>query len=271
MLTSHARNLSRTRTVLLVWLLWMSTVMTPAAAADDFLVPGVDFSKLVFKTGAWCRYIVIDEALDQTDTTEVYVGIPGSEMTPDGRAYWVELESVPVGAGTGRSEVLKLLILEQITEFSEGDSFGDYVLRLYIKSGASPVEEKDPGEYEEFSTIVPTADSSWVTVAGVPLSTTAGEFTCTEKTRSARTVQEIPTGKIKLIKKAADDYAVWFCSDVPVFRMAKCVIERSRETDTVPRLAGIPASGKKQSRTAAELLAFGFDAKPILSAATESK
>jgi len=124
--------------------------------------------------------------------------------------------------------------------------------------------EEDPSEREEFSTIVPTADSSWVTAPGVPVSTEGGHFACEKKTRSAQSDQEIPTGRVKLIKKARDDYTVWFCSELPVFRMAKCVIERSRETYTVPRLTGIPASGVKESRTAAELVAYGFDAKPIL-------
>jgi hypothetical protein len=251
-------------------LVWLSAISPELVCADDFLVPGVDFSKLDLKTGAWCRYLVVDEALDQIDSTEIYVAIPESEMTPQGRAYWVELRSALVGAAPDESEVLKLLILERITEFSEGDLFGDFVLKLYIKRGAGPVENKDPNEYEQFSTIVPTADSSWVTVSDVPAGTSAGNFTCMKKTRSVQTEQEIPTGKVKLIKKARDDYSVWFCADVPVFRMAKCLIERSRETDTVPRLTGIPASGVKESRTAAELVAYGFDAKPILPTDSDS-
>ncbi|UCH82699.1 MAG: hypothetical protein JSW50_09470 [Candidatus Latescibacterota bacterium] len=245
-------------------LLCLSVTAAGTVIADDFLVPGVDFSKLDLRTGAWCRYIVVDEALNQIDSTEVYVAVVDAEDTRQGAAYWVELKSGLIGAGPDDGEALKLLILERITEFSEGDSFGDFVLRLYIKRGANPMAEEDPREHEEFSTIVPTADSSWVTVPNVPIGTPGGEFTCEKKTRSVRTEQEIPTGKIKLIKKARDDYSVWFCADVPVFRMARCVIERSRETDTVPRVTGIPSSGVKESRTAAELVAFGYDAKPML-------
>ena len=260
-----------TRQFFIMLLIWLSVASPRVVFADDFLVPGVDFSKLVLQKGAWCRYIVVDEALGQIDSTEIYVAIPGGETTPQGQAYWVELKSGQVGAGADESEVLKLLILERITEFYEGDLFGDFVLKLYIKKGARPVDEEDPAEFEEFSTIVPTADSSWVTVSGVSVSTAAGDFTCMKKTRSVRTEQEIPTGKIKLIKKAQDDYTVWFCADVPVFRMAKCLIERSRETDTVPKLAGIPASGVKESWTAAELVAYGFDAKPILPIESDSR
>jgi hypothetical protein len=240
--------------------------MIPGAArsAENFLIPGADFSQLVLKEGAWCRYIVLDEALGQTDSTDVYVGVPAGEMTPRGGAFWVELASKPVGAGDEAATVLKLLVLEAITELSRGDSFGDYVLRLYIKKGARPVEEEDPARYEDFSLIVPTAESSWDSSPDVPVTVMGGNFTCTKKTRSVREEQEIPTGKLVLVKKLRDDYTVWFCSEIPVFRMAKCVIERSRETYTVPRITGVPISGQKNSRTTAELTGFGFDAKPVL-------
>ena len=111
---------------------------------------------------------------------------------------------------------------------------------------------------------MPSAEELWESSHGVNVVTMGGAFKCTKKTRSAESNQEIPTGNIKLIKKSRDDFAVWFCDEVPVFHLVKCVIERSRETDTVPRITGIPVSGPKYSRTGAELTAFGNDAKPIL-------
>lgn len=232
--------------------------------SESFLIPGADFSQLVLETGRWCRYIVVDEALGQIDSVGVYIGIPGSEQTDKGKAFWVELASAPIPAASDGGEIIRLLVLEQITEFSDGDSLGQYVLKLYIKKGAQPVEEKDPESYEDFSLIVPTAEASWESSPETNVSTKGGAFNCTKKTRSVQSNQEIPTGKIKLIKKSRDDYTVWFCNEVPVFRLVKCVIERSRETDTVPRITGIPVSGPKYSRTEAELTAFGNDATPLL-------
>ena len=233
-------------------------------AAENLLVPGAEFSQLVLEKGAWCRYVVVDEALGQVDSTEIYVGLPAVEATPRGRAFWIELLSRPVGGGEEEGQILKLLVLEGITGFSEGDSLGDYVLELYIKRGARPAEEKDPRSYEDFSLIVPTAESSWTTVDDVPAATAAGRFRCTKKTRTVENNQEIPTGKTKLIRRSRDDFAVWFCGDIPVFRLVKCEIERARETEIVPRMAGVPVGGKRQSRTTAELTGFGRDAKPIL-------
>ncbi|UCG52498.1 MAG: hypothetical protein JSW58_02805 [Candidatus Latescibacterota bacterium] len=255
----------RTKSIRIITVIWLVGFAFSAEATEDFLIPGVDFSKLDLREGAWCRYLVIDEALGQVDSTEIYVGVPEAVTTVEGPAFWIELSSTVLGAGIEGTEVLKLLVLERITRFSEGDSLGDYVLKLYIRRGARPAEEEDPKEYEDFSMIVPTADSTWVTSPGVPVSTKGGEFTCTKKTRSVQSEREIPTGKIKLVKRARDGYTVWFCSEIPVFRMAKCVIERMRETETIPRITGIPAPGKKESKTAAELTGYGFDAKPILS------
>jgi len=243
---------------------WITAYAGTAGAAENLLVPGAEFSQLVLEKGVWCRYVVVDEALGQVDSTELYVGLPAMETTPRGRAYWLEVLSRPVGGGEEEQQILKLLVLEGITGFAEGDSLGDYVLKLYIKKGARPAEEKDPGGYEDFSLIVPTAETSWTTVDGVPAETAVGQFTCTKKTRTVESDQEIPTGKTRLIRKSRDDYTVWFCRDVPVFRLVKCEIERARETEIVPRIPGVPVGGKKQSRTTAELTGFGRDAKPIL-------
>jgi hypothetical protein len=185
-------------------------------------------------------------------------------MTKRGQAFWVELASTPLPADSGSGEVIKLLVLEQITDFADGDSLGEYVLKLFIRKGAQPVEEKDPKSYKGLSLIVPSAEELWESSHGVNVVTMGGAFDCTKKTRSVESNQEIPTGNIKLIKKSRDDFDVWFCDEVPVFHLVKCVIERSRETYTVPRITGIPISGPKYSKTRAELTAFGNDAKSIL-------
>jgi hypothetical protein len=69
---------------------------------------------------------------------------------------------------------------------------------------------------------------------------------------------------VRLIKTARDDFTVWFCDDVPMFHLARCEISRVRRTETKPIITGIPPSATKNSKTTAELVAFGFDAKPIL-------
>ena len=236
-----------------------------SGAAENLLVPGADLSQLVVKKGAWCRYVVVDEALGQVDSTEVYVGVPSTEPTSRGPAFWLELASRPLGGGAEEAQVLKLLVLERVTSFSEGDSLGDYVVKFYIKKGTRAAEEADPRTYGDFSLIVPTPESSWESFEDVPTTTRAGEFSCAKKMRVVEDNREIPTGRVKLIKKSRDDYTVWFDQSVPLFRLVKCVIERSRETEMVPRVAGIPMSGEQYSKTTAELTGFGFNAKPVLS------
>lgn len=244
-------------------------VVTTASVAqgtttEDFLVPGVDMSKLTFREGAWCRYIVADEALGQVDSTEVYIGVPAREQTPQGTAYWVEIATVPYGLSSEEGEVLKLLVREEITSFADGDSLGDYVLKLYNRTGTDPPQEEDPRRFKRLSLVVPTTDSLWVITPEVTVTTAAGRFSCTKKERTVQTDKEIPTGNVKLIKKARDDFSVWLDTEIPVFHLVKCVIERSRETQTVPRIAGIPAEGRKESTTTAELVEFGFDAQSVL-------
>jgi hypothetical protein len=233
-------------------------------ATENMLVPGADLSQLVVTEGAWCRYLVLDEALDQEDSTEVYVGLPSRAVTDGGPAFWLEISTKPLNAPESEAQVLKLLVLEAIREFSEGDSLGQYVLQLYIRKGERPAEKTDPATYEDLSLIVPTAESAWESRSGVSVEAAGQRLVCTEKSRTVEEVQEIPTGKVKLIKESRDDYRVWFCNDVPVFHLVKCVVERWRDTETVPRIPGIPVSGSKYSKTTAELTGYGYDAEPIL-------
>ncbi|MFQ5511726.1 MAG: hypothetical protein ACE5EO_07755 [Candidatus Krumholzibacteriia bacterium] len=254
----------RARRVLITAVLVSIFAAAPAAAVEDFLVPGVDLTALAFEEGAWCRYVVTDEALGQVDSTEVYIGVPAAVETESGRAYWVEIESSPRGAGAEEREIMKLLVLEAISGFANGDSLSHYVLELYIKSGGRPAEAEDPMELTDVSLTSSAGDSSWVTSDTLAVVTAGGKFRCVKKERSLASRREIPTGNIKLIKTARDAYAVWFSTEIPVLHLVKCEIERMRETDTVPRISGIPAGGRKESRTTAEIIAYGHDARTLL-------
>jgi hypothetical protein len=235
-----------------------------AWGGEAFLIPGVEFSKLSLKKGAWCLYRVADEALGLVDSSEVYIGIPDTAMTDAGPAYWVEIQSRPMHGAPDEGQLLKLLVLERITSMGVGDSLGEYVLRLYNKSGAHPPQEEDPKGFERLSLVVPTADSSWVVTPEVAGDTPGGAFTCTLKERDAVDVKNISTGSVTLVRRARDNFKVWFCDEIPVFHLARCEIARVRETETIPPIAGIPASGTKNSKTTAELVAFGYDAKPMM-------
>lgn len=252
------------RNLLVMMAVVAATGSAAAQPVDNFLVPGVDFSKLTLEVGAWCRYVVADEALDQVDSTEVYIGVPEEHETEAGPAFWVEIRTAPLRGQAEDARTMRLLVLDDILQFSDGDSLGKYVRKLYIKNGTHPIQEEDPLSYEDFSLVIPTADSSWESVADVSTGTAAGQFACTKKTRRVENDQEIPTGNVTLIRKSLDDYAVWFSDQIPVFHMARCEISRVRETNTRPPIAGIPASDRKESRTTAELAAFGFDATSIL-------
>lgn len=252
--------------------LFAATDAQPASTPGaGFFIPGVDFSKLVLTEGAWCRYRVADEALGTVDSSEVYIGVPSSEMTPQGLAFWVELETRPVGATSDDAQILKLLVLEAIRSFEEGDSLGEYVVRLYNKNGSDPPQEEDPKKFKRFSLVIPTTDSSWVATPDVPTETASGSFRCIKKERVVVENKEIPTGNVTLVRKARDDFTVWFSDDIPVFRMAKCMIIRVRETETVPKIKGIPDSGRKESKTTAELVEYGYDASPILSVGSDGE
>ncbi len=251
--------------VLLKRAVWASLLLPAFAAAEEgFIVPGVDFSRLAVSPGAWCRYMVVDRALGIEDSTEVYIAIPSRQSYAGGEAFWVEIVSKPVGATSAEREAFKLLISEGITQAAPKDSLVEYVLEFYIQKGHDPIRSEDPARLSDFPVGFPTADSSWNLTRGVNLTTSIGDFSCEKKERSLVYEKEVPAGRIKLLEKRDNRWSVWFSEDVPIFHLVRCFIERSKDTETIPAMPGIPAAGRRESQTAAELIGYGFDAKPTI-------
>jgi hypothetical protein len=245
----------------------LPSALAPAAAGpggDSFLIPGVALSDADFEVGAWCRYLVVDEIMGGRDSTAVYFAVTGQAKTAAGRAYWIELESGALGAPADEYDSVKVLILSDIKELSRGDSLVHYVSELYIKRGTGQVEPADPAELERLTLSSPTSDSEWKLSAGEAIETPQGRFECNRKHLTVEDKREIPMGRVTLVKNDADVFDVWFCDDVPIFRVVKCVIDRVRESRTVPSVPGIPDKGREESRTTVQLLGFGSDAKSTI-------
>jgi hypothetical protein len=69
-----------------------------------------------------------------------------------------------------------------------------------------------------------------------------------------------------ILKQRREDHVqVWISPVVPVFHLAKCEIQRVRESRTVPPVRGIPDAGAKRSRTTSVIVAHGTGAKPLVS------
>jgi len=242
-------------------------LMTPAGsvAGDSFLLPGVTFNDADFSMGAWCRYMVVDVfGPGERDSTEVYVAITGQTTTAGRKSFWLEMKTGPPHALPGDGEVAKALISYDIKEIAPGDSLCHYVSKLYIKKGTGSVESADPADLERLTSSNPTSDSDWQLFSDEVVETPGGRFVCDRKARKVLDQREIPMGRTTLVKNDSDDYVAWFCDDIPIFRLAKCVIERVRDSKTVPSIPGIPDKGREVTKTTVELTAFGADAKTII-------
>jgi hypothetical protein len=254
----------RSRTsVLAATALAAATVLTGNSAplaGESFLIPGVALSDADFAVGGWCHYLVVDEIMGESDSTTVMVAVTGRTQTSRGEAYWVELDSGPAGAPRSERETAKALILSSIKDISPGDSLGEFIPELYIRKGEGVAEQADPGDIERLNLSNPTSDSSWTDTAGVTVQTPNGRLICDQKHLVVEDKREIPMGSVTLVKNDADVYDIWFSEEVPVFHLVKSVIERVRDSRTVPAIPGIPDKGREVTRTTVELLGYGFDA-----------
>jgi hypothetical protein len=235
------------------------------AEAESLLLPGIDLRHADFKVGSWCRYVVTDEAMGETDSSEVYMAIVGRETTPGGAAYWLEIESGPSGAPEEEREIARALVDERVRTMAEGDSLYHYVTRLYIRKGRGPVETGDPRDLKRLTIVSPTTESDWKTEPRVVVKTPAGELSCDMRHFESDESRDVPTGRVTLKQRRTDRVRVWVSPAVPIFHLAKCDIERTRESKTVPPVRGIPDAGPKRSRTTSVVVAYGQGAKARLS------
>ncbi|HEX5132289.1 MAG TPA: hypothetical protein VFX92_07370 [Candidatus Krumholzibacteria bacterium] len=233
-----------------------------AADTGTLLLPGVDIRDVDFTVGDWCRYLVIDEAMGETDTSEVYLAVVGRDKGRD--AWWLEIESGPAGAAAEDRDAARFLVDGSVRNMTPGDSLYHYVSRLYIRRGQGPVETGDPRDLTRLTIVNPTSETDWVATPGVEIRTPAGKFTAELRQFENDVSREIPAGRVKIVQRNMDRVQVWRSPEAPVFHLVRCDIERVRETRTVPAVQGIPEAGPRQSRTTSVLIARGTGARPLL-------
>jgi hypothetical protein len=234
------------------------------AEAESFLLPGIDMRSIEFKVGAWCRYRVIDEAMDQTDTTEVYLAVVGSEKTAAGTAYWLEVESRVPGRSEAERDVARALVDERIHSMAEKDSLHAYISRFYTMKGHEAPHQGDPADLRKLTLVSPSSAADWKTQSGMPVATPAGKFTCEHRVFDRSDSRDIPNGRVVIKQKRTDHVEIFTSPAVPLFHLVKSEIDRTRESRTVPAVKGIPETGPRQSRTTSVLVAHGSGAKPII-------
>jgi hypothetical protein len=242
----------------------MAVGAVPAEGGKGFLIPGVALSDAVFEVGTWCRYLVVDEIMGAKDSTSVYIAITGRVDRDGSDAWWLELESGPVDAPPAQRDIASALITSAIKNSVPGDSLYQYISLLYVKKGTGPVEPADPASLEQLTLSNPTSDSDWELTTGRSVDTPRGTFSCEHKHLVVKDDREIDMGRVTLVKDDTDVFDVWLCEEVPVFRVAKCVIERVRDSKTVPQVPGIPNKQREESRTTIQLVDFGTDARAKL-------
>ncbi len=243
----------------------MGTSVGRAADAGSVLLPGIDIRTIDFEVGAWCRYVVVDEAMDVVDSSGVYIAVVGREKTARGAAYWLEIESGPVGSAPADRDVARALVDDSVRGMADGDSLYPYVSQYYIRRGRDPVEPGDVRDLKRLTVVSPTSNSDWVVTPRTTISTPAGKFACESRRFEKVESNEVPSGRVKIVQRRTDRVEVWTSPELPVFHLARCVVERERESKTIPAVRGIPESGPRRSRTTSVVVAFGKGAKPLVS------
>ena len=252
-------------------MLLMSVLIVCAASGsataeplESYLLPGIDIRSADLTPGKWCRYLVVDSAEGMVDSSTVYVAVLGTEEVDGKEAFWLELESNPMRGDSGGRNVTRVLISSDIKQLALGDSLYPYVRRLYIKRGTEPAEPADPRDLQRLTLTRPTSDQDWIRHPNVPVVTPLGPLVCERRELIVNERREVPAGRVTVIQKKEDRFVIWSSEEVPVFGLARCEIERMRESRTVPEMPGIPQAGPRRSRVTTMILGYGSDATPII-------
>ncbi len=255
-----------TRASILAAVAVFAAIGTPRADdAGMILLPGIDIRSADFAVGRWCRYLVVDVAMGEADSSEVYVAVTGREGKAPDDAFWLDIESAPIRTAPADRDRFRVLIDGSVRSMADDDSLYRYIRTIYIKRGRDPVERGNPRDMERLTIVSPTSKSDWIVTPEVSLATPAGTFSCEQRRFETDATREVPAGRVKIVQRRVDRVGVWVTPGVPVFHLVKCEIERMRESRTVPPMRGIPESGPKESRTTSILVASGSGAKPLLS------
>lgn len=234
------------------------------AAEGVVLLPGVDVHNITFQTGAWCRYVVVDEAEGIVDSAELYVAVVGEEALKGGEsAHWVEFRSGPWGGEPAEMDAVSVLVSDAVRGIAEGDSLYRYMKQVYHCKGTGPAEPGDPRKFQQLTLTSPTSGGDWQS-APATVATPAGEIDCIKKETTVTESREISRGRVKLVKSSVDRFVVWTSDAAPVFHLVRCEIERTRNTRTVPAIRGIPDPGERYSRTTTMLMEHGNGAKRLV-------
>lgn len=228
------------------------------ADIESLILPGIDLSEADLHVGNWVRYLVIDEAEGIADTTTVTFAVTGEK---DG-AYWLEIENRPHRDG-GEPDVLRVLVDSAITTYAYGDSLYRYIREIYTRKGLEAEKAGDPLSARRLTLARPASEEGWVLTSEVTLQTQAGSVVCELREMTVVDRREVPAGRVKVVRNHEDRFRVWSSDTIPVFHLTKCVIDRVRESRTIPAVQGIPDAGPRTSKTTSVVIAFGHDATPV--------
>ncbi len=213
----------------------------------------------------WCRYIVVDEGMGLVDSSSVYIAIVGREDTPNGPAYWLEIENGRFGSAADDRDLARALIDADVRTMADTDSLYRFVSRYYIRKGRGPVETGDVHDLKRLTIVSPNSDRDWIVTPNTSTITQAGTFVCESRRFERVESNEVPSGRVRIVQERTDRVQVWTSPKIPVFHLAQCIVERERESKTIPPVRGVPVSGPRRSRTTSTVVAFGSGAKSLAS------
>jgi len=212
----------------LFMLLFISIQSGEVYGRVDFILPGLFLDSLSVRESCSVRYLVVNEAFGEKDSTELMIDYdPHSGDLPE-----IRILSMPLAGGQEDTFLVRISFKRLPENIHSPDEFRDCIEEILFKSGDQPLrhpteeELKKVGFNELFSK--PGFNEGPVSMKGELVKTSLGDFKCKVREFKRVTKKKVRLGGIDALKMDEIHVTLWKSVEIPIFNLVKSRIERRR-------------------------------------------
>ncbi len=227
-----------------------------AVSNTDFLIPGLDFSRVSFKRGAAIEYLVISEAYGVRDSSKVRMSVLRSNDD------LVKLEIIS-SAWSSRSEealFLRILFSDSLKEAESEEELYSFIISVEVRKGDEPFRKATEEEIKDFELgdlFLKSGEAEREELENELVSTPAGDFHCEVYRHRREKMERVNLGGNDALRLERETSFLYLSGEVPISGLVRS--ETARESRTELDIPGIPDGTSRSKKTYLESILIDFE------------
>lgn len=216
-----------------------------AAAAADFLVPGVSLSSVSFEEGVGVWYLVVTESEGIGDTAMVALEV----LAVENGEVELEIVSAPFPPLPEETVTIRVTMAKTVAAARTRDELRAGIRRVLVREGTGEFREPTGEELDEFELervfIKRSEDARETLLPDERVETPAGSFECDVREYLEESKRIVSLGGVKGEKIETNRSTLWISGEVPFWGLVRSRVERSAMT----RIRGDNPFGEPRPRS----------------------